>query len=141
MRPGDKSVGVPLRANYVTLYLGVQLAPEGGALDLDWATRAGDETEPYEFSVPTAEATDGLIGIQAFDVDEYGHEIYVNGDPLTGFDVPPSDGWQYWQDTITGASLREGTNTVSIVRDARTDDAFAVGNLFVHWKAPGPAES
>jgi hypothetical protein len=38
--------------------MGVQLAPEGRSLALDWAANVGDITEPYEFEVPTDEATD-----------------------------------------------------------------------------------
>lgn len=136
MRSRVESSAVPHRANYATIYMGVQLSPEGRELGLDWAAFVGDETDTYEFSVPTAEPAEGLLGVQAFDVGEYGHEIYVNGTPLAGFDIPPSDGWQYWVDTITGADLREGTNTLRIRRDADTGDSFAVGNVFVHWKEP-----
>ncbi|MFC4358033.1 hypothetical protein ACFO0N_08750 [Halobium salinum] len=122
------------RANYVTVYVGAQLAPADGQLDLDWATDAGDETDAFEFEVPVADPQEPLVGIQAFDVGEYGHEILVNGESLSGFDVPPNEGWQYWVDTVTGASLREGTNTVKIARDTDSDDAFAVGTLTLQWK-------
>jgi hypothetical protein len=124
------------RANYATLYLGVQLAPERRALDLDWATNVGDTTDSYEFEVPTDDARDAYVGLQAFDVGEYGHEIEVNGEPLSGFDIPPNDGWQYWVDTLTGTSLHEGTNTLCIRRDPDSRDAFAVGTVTVHWKEP-----
>jgi hypothetical protein len=127
---------VSFRANYTTVYVGAQLAPEEHSLDLDWATDAGDGTEAFEFEVSTAEPHDPLIGLQAFDVGEFGHEILVNDESLSGFDIPPNEGWQYWVDTVTGASLQEGTNTVRITRDVETDDAFAVGTLTVHWRAP-----
>jgi len=119
------------------MYVGAQLAPEARELDLDWADNAGNETSPYEFSVPTATPTDGYVGIQAFDVGEYGHDILVNGDPMSGFAIPPSDGWQYWVDTFgDGVSLTEGVNELRITRDADTADAFAVGTVTVHWKEP-----
>ena len=124
------------RANYTTLYMGVQLAPEGRSLALDWATNVGDLTESYEFEVPTDDARDAYVGLQAFDVGDYGHEIEVNGEPLTGFDIPPNDGWQYWVDTLTDVTLREGTNTLRIRRDPDSRDAFAVGTVTVHWKEP-----
>ncbi|SFL24528.1 hypothetical protein SAMN04487950_3019 [Halogranum rubrum] len=123
-------------ANYATVYVGAQLAPAGEHLALDWATVAGDETDTFEFTVPTAQATDAYVGIQAFDVAEYGHEIFVNGESLSGFDIPPNDGWQYWVDTLTGALLHEGTNTIQFRRDTNTDDAFAVGTVTIHWKQP-----
>ena len=124
------------RANYATIYVGAQLAPDERKLDLDWATDAGDRTDAHEFEVPTAEPRDAYLGIQAFDVDAYGHEIVVNGEAMSGFDIPPNDGWQYWVDTLTGTSLVEGTNTLEIARDTESGDAFAVGTVTVHWKEP-----
>ena len=122
------------RANYATVYVGAQLAPEDSALDLDWATVAGDVTEEFEFTVTTDDPIDAYVGLQAFDVADYGHEILVNGESLGGFDIPPNEGWQYWVDTLSGASLHEGTNTIQFQRDADTDDAFAVGTVTIHWK-------
>lgn len=122
------------RANYATVYVGAQLTPDNKRLDLDWATDAGDQTDTYEFEIDAEEPHEGFVGIQAFDVETYGHEIRINGEPLSGFDIPPNDGWQYWEDTITGASLVEGTNTVEITRDPESGDAFAVGTVTVHWK-------
>lgn len=124
------------RANYTTVYVGAQLAPEDRTLDLDWTTDAGDATAEFPFTVPTGDPTEAYLGLQAFDVAEYGHEILVNGTPLSGFDIPPSEGWQYWVDTIVGATLEEGTNTIQFCRDTDTDDAFAVGTVTIHWKEP-----
>jgi len=129
------------RANYAIVPVEAQLGPESepDTLDLDWATSAGDETETFEFEVPTADPTDGYLGIQAFEVGDFGHEILINDEPLSGFDIPPNPGWQYWVDTITGSSLVEGTNTLRIVRADDGVDAFAVGTVTVHWKEPAPA--
>ncbi|MFC7173104.1 hypothetical protein ACFR97_10450 [Haloplanus litoreus] len=122
------------------MYVGAQLAPERRELDLDWAENVGDETAAHEFEVPTDDAFDGYVGIQAFDVGAYGHEILINGDPMSGFDIPPNDGWQYWVDTFADAvSLTEGTNALRIARDVDSDDAFAVGTVTVHWKEPEDA--
>nr|WP_248898110.1 hypothetical protein [Haloplanus sp. XH21] len=119
------------------MYVGTQLAPATRELDLDWATNVGDATDPQEFDVPTDDATDGYVGIQAFDVGEYGHDVLINGDPMSGFDIPPNEGWQYWVDTFGDAvSLTAGTNDLVITRDTDTDDAFAIGTVTVHWKEP-----
>jgi hypothetical protein len=123
-------------ANYATIFVGAQLSPEDGRLDLDWATDAGDGTDEYEFTVPTADARDAYIGLQAFDVGEYGHEIEINGTTLSGFDVPPNEGWQYWVDTIANVELVEGTNTLRVLRDTASEDSFAIGTVTVHWKEP-----
>jgi hypothetical protein len=120
-------------ANYATIYVGATLGPR--TLDLDWAADAGDATDDFEFEVQAADPIDAYVGLQAFDVGTYGHEIQVNGESLSGFDIPPNDGWQYWVDTLTGASLHEGTNQLCIVRDTASDDSFAVGTVTVHWKA------
>jgi hypothetical protein len=129
-------VFVSLRANYATVYVGAQLAPEGRALALDWATDAGDETASHEFEVPTDDPVDPYVGLQAFDVGSYGHEILVNDEPLAGFDIPPNEGWQYWVDTLTDVELVAGTNRLRVARDTDTRDAFAVGSVTVHWKEP-----
>lgn len=124
------------RANYALVDVGAQLGPPEFELDLDWATDAGDVTDPHEFEVPTADPREAYVGVQAFDVGFYGHEIEINGEALGGFDIPPREGWQYWVDTISGATLREGTNTVRIRRDRTTMDRFAIGTVTVHWKEP-----
>ena len=136
MSPGREPRSVRFRANYATVYVGAQLSADGRELNLDWATDAGDETDAFEFEVPTDSPTDAYIGLQAFDVGEYGHEIEVNGTALNGFDIPPNDGWQYWVDTLSGVELSMGTNTIRIRRDADSTDSFAVGTVTIHWKEP-----
>ena len=128
------------RANYASVHVGAQLAPEGRALNLEWADDAGDRTDAYEFEVATADPRDAFLGVQAFDVGEYGHELLLNGEALSGFDIPPNEGWQYWVDSVTGATLTEGTNTLEVARDEGTRDAFAVGTVWVHWQEPAGGE-
>lgn len=130
------TTSVRYRATYATLDVRAQLAPEDVELDLEWAANVGDVTDTYEFEIRTADPRDGLIGIQAFDVGEYGHEVELNGETLSGFDLPPGDGWQYWVDSVTGSALREGVNAIRIRRNSAGDDAFAVGTVVVHWKEP-----
>lgn len=127
---------MPHRANYATVFVGSHLHPSDETLDLDWAEDVGDETDAFEFEVPTDEPREAYLGLQAFDVGEYGHEIQINGESLSGFDLPPNEGWQYWVDTIVGAELVAGPNTIQILRDQSGADAFAVGTVTVHWKEP-----
>ena len=127
---------MPHRANYAIVFIGSHLHPPDETLNLDWADDVGEETDSFEFDVPTDDPREAYLGIQAFDDGEYGHEIVINGNSHSGFDIPPGEGWQYWVDTVVGADLVEGTNTLRIVRDGSTDDAFAVGNITVHWKEP-----
>lgn len=123
-------------ANYALVYVGAHLGEDPAKLDVEWAEFVGDETADYEFEVPTPDATDAYIGLQVFDVGAYGHELVVNDEPLTGFDIPPGSGWQYWVDAITEGSLVQGVNTIRIARDAGSDDNFVVGTATIHWKEP-----
>lgn len=125
-----------MRANYATVSVQELLGPSADALDVSWATFAGDRSSSFGFEVPTGDAREPYLQLQAFDVGEYGHDILLNGESLTGFDIPPGEGWQHWMDTITGPSLREGRNTLRIERDTTGDDAFVVGTVVVHWREP-----
>lgn len=124
------------RANYDVVTFAAHLGVDEHRLDLPWATFHGDRSSEETFEVTTDDPTDAYLELQAYEVDEYGHEILLNGEPLTGFDLPPSDGWQLWMDTAAGAALQPGENTVQIARDTDTNDSFAVGTLVVHWREP-----
>lgn len=124
------------RANYATVSIQELLAPSTGALELPWAEFAGDRSSSHSFEVPVDEPETPYLQIQAFDVGEYDHEILLNGEALTGFDIPPSDGWQAWMDTIAPGQLQGGENTLRVERNTDGDDAFAVGTVVVHWREP-----
>lgn len=121
------------RANYAQLHFGEHLGPDRSSLDVPWATFVGDASSTKTFEVPSA-PVDPYLELQAYEVGAFDHEILVNGDPISGFDLPPSEGWQYWMDAVTGAALHEGENTIQVCRDAAGDDSFVVGNVVVHWK-------
>lgn len=122
------------RANYAFLPVLEHLGATPDTLGIPWAEFTGDSSSRHEFTVPVADVTDPYIELQAYDVSTYGHEIVVNDVPLSGFDIPPADGWQYWLDAITDQELQQGTNTIEFRRDTSTTDAFAIGNIVVHWK-------
>lgn len=124
------------RANYATLTLQEALGPSEDHLDVPWADFAGNRSSSHTFEVPTDEAVDPYLQIQAFDVEEYGHDILLNGESLSGFDLPPAEGWQTWMDTITNEGLAAGENSLRIERDTATEDAFAVGTVVVNWREP-----
>lgn len=122
------------RANYALVHFSEQLGPDESALDVSWAEYVGDETTEHTFEVP-AEPSEAYLELQAYEVGAFGHEIYLNDEPVTGFDIPPSSGWQYWMDAVTGAELTTGENTIQVVRDD-VHDNFAIGNVVVNWKEP-----
>lgn len=124
------------RTNYALLDFSEMLGPHEDAMDVEWAEFVGDRSSELDFEVPTADACDGYVTIQALDVSEYTHEVVVNGESLSGFDIPPSEGWQTWMDVVSGVELVEGTNTLQFLRDDGTKDAFVVGSVRVTWREP-----
>ena len=74
--------------------------------------------------------------MQVFDVEDFNHEIVVNGEPLSGFDIAPGEGWQLWMDTIAPEQLHLGENTIQFRRNTDSADAFVVGSVTVHWTEP-----
>lgn len=124
------------RANYALVSFQEHLGPDPDGLDVPWASFSGDETEAHAFEVPTDDPSDAYVEMQVYDVGTFDHDLLVNGDALSGFDVPARDGWQYWMDTVTAARLTEGENTLRFRRDADSDDSFVVGTATVHWREP-----
>lgn len=124
------------RADYRLLEVREHLGENPGALDVPWADFVGDRSSEQTFRVPTDAVTGPYLELQAYGVDAYGHDIVINGTPLSGFDVPPGDGWQYWMTRIQAPDLREGDNWLRIHRDADTHDEFVVGTVTVNWRVP-----
>jgi len=123
-------------ANYALVEFGEHLGEDKSSLDVDWAEFVGNRSAERAFTVPTADATDAYLELQAYDVGSFGHDILVNGRSLSGFDIPPSPDWQYWMDSITGPALVEGENTIQVRRAPDSDDSFVVGTVTVHWREP-----
>ena len=124
------------RANYALVTFMEHLGEAESRLDVDWAEYVGDRTTERTFEVPTDDATDAYLQLQAYDVGTYGHDIVLNGESMSGFDIPPAQGWQSWMDAITGAALREGENTIRFVREEGSTDSFVVGTVVINWKEP-----
>ncbi|WP_254536729.1 DUF7383 domain-containing protein [Halomarina litorea] len=124
------------RSNYALVEFSEHLGDDEDDLDVPWAEFVGDRSTEHEFSVPVEGAIDGYVTVQALDVGTYGHEILVNGESLSGFDIPPGEGWQCWMDVMAGVDLRKGENTIQVRRDTDADDSFVVGTLRVTWREP-----
>jgi hypothetical protein len=123
------------RSNYALVEFSEQLGVED-ELDVPWAAFVGNRSSEHAFEVPADDPVDGCATVQAYDVGSYGHDILINGETLTGFDIPPSDGWQCWMDVMAGVELVAGTNTIAVERNEESDDSFAVGTVRVTWREP-----
>ena len=124
------------RSNYALIEFSEHLGDNEDDLDVPWAEVVGDRSSKHTFTVPADGAIDGYVTVQALDVESYDHEILVNDESLSGFDIPPAEGWQCWMDVMAGVELVEGENTVQIRRDKESDDDFVVGTLRVTWREP-----
>lgn len=124
------------RANYALLRFMEHLGEDANHLDVDWAEFVGDRSSERTFDVPVADPADAYLELQVYDVGEWDHEIRLNGEAVSGFDIPKEPGWQYWMDALSGTSLRAGENTLRIHRDTATMDSFVVGNVVVNWREP-----
>lgn len=122
------------RPNYALLTFQEHLGSDEARLDVPWAEFVGNHSAQRRFEVPGEDPTDGYVELQVYDVGEWNHEITINGEPLTGFDIPEATGWQYWMDAITGASLQAGENTLQVHRSEGTLDSFVVGTVIVNWR-------
>ncbi|MFC6940425.1 hypothetical protein ACFQE8_10710 [Salinirubellus sp. GCM10025818] len=124
------------RANYALVTFMEHLGEMESQLDVEWAEFVGDRTTELTFEVSTDDPSDAYLQLQAYDVGTYGHDVLLNGQSLSGFDIPPSQGWQSWMDAITGAALQGGENTLQFVRETDSNDSFVVGNVVVNWREP-----
>ncbi|MFC5136538.1 MULTISPECIES: DUF7383 domain-containing protein [Haloferacaceae] len=131
---------MPPHTDYALVTVLEHLGEDPDALNIEWAEFVGDASTLHTFEVTTTNPLDAYFEVQLYDVGTFGHEVLVNGEPLTGFDLPPSDGWQLWMDAVTDAMLQQGENTVQIVRDGESDDEFAIGNVVVHWRSESSPE-
>jgi hypothetical protein len=79
---------------------------------------------------------DGYLLITVRSVDLESHEIKINGEKLSGFDIPKppgnSDAWFTYMDRIQPGLLHSGMNTIQIIRVGNDD--FVIKDLVVHWR-------
>lgn len=124
------------RTTHSLVDFGELLGPHENALDVPWAEFVGDKSSERTFTVETDAPEDAYLQIQAYDVGGFDHDVLLNGEPLSGFDLPPNDGWQCWVDAVTGTDLREGENTLRFRRDDERRDAFVIGSVVIAWTEP-----
>lgn len=128
-----------IRSDFVAIYFGEHLGDNANDLNVPWATFVGNQTTVKNFYISDQPAGNAYLMLQAYDVHQTGHRILINGQNLSGFDIPRETGsWQTWMDVIDSGLLRFGNNTIQIQRDADTGDNFVVGNVVIHWREYAP---
>lgn len=77
--------------------------------------------------------------IQTLDVQSSQHRILINGKDLPVMDLPshPAPGiWQTWMDRIPPDVLKQGKNTLTIIKQPGTDE-FQVRGVSINWRENG----
>ena len=86
-----------------------------------------------EFPIEGTPIDDGYLLITAHNVTHQDHQIFINNQELSGFDIAMhSSGWQTWMDRIPAGVLQSGTNSIMVVRTF--DDDFTTKDIVVHWR-------
>ena len=123
-----------VRADFNFFTINAHLGDKVGDLNVPWATFYGNQTPVMYFHIEGVPTDDAYLLMQAFDVHSGGHRVLINGQDLSGFDIPPEpNGWQTWMDAIDRSLLHQGINTLQIKR-ASGGDNFVIANVAVHWR-------
>jgi hypothetical protein len=79
---------------------------------------------------------EGYLLLNTFDVDSTRHRVQINGTDLPGSELVQNSGANRWQtrmDAISSDILKNGENTLTILR-ATGSDNFLVDRIIVHWR-------
>lgn len=91
---------------------------------------------PVQLSSGQAVFETGYLLITVRSVDLESHEIQINDQNLSGFDIPlppgNSNAWLTYMDRIQPNVLKGGSNNIQITRVGNDD--FVVKDIVVHWR-------
>ena len=126
------------KANFEVIWFYQHLGDNDGDLPTN-AQWEGDATSERVFHIEGRPTGTGYITLQVYDVEQNDHQIKINGRFLPGYDIRPSGTktWATWTDVIEHDVLRQGRNTIQIVRNRSDHDNFIIDNVIVHWKEQG----
>ena len=123
---------MPSCSNFVVITFWEHLGNKRGDLSTS-ATWVGDQTTIRNFNIEGVPEGDGYVLIQAYNIHDPTHRVLINGQNLGGRDIPKDTSWQTWMDRIEPGKLRQGNNTIQIVRDTSTGDNFIIKSVAIHW--------
>jgi hypothetical protein len=96
-------------------------------------TFTGNQTSVRNFNISGIPVGTGYLIAQTFDVQNKGHRIMVNGADLPGQDLvrTSANRWQDVMDIIPEGFLRQGNNTIQILR--ASGDNILIGKVAINW--------
>ncbi len=124
-----------LRADFEVISFWEHLGDKAGDINTS-AKFVGNQTTVRNFSIGQPPLGRGYITLQLFDVHDGGHHIKINGQELGGADIrkhSKAGYWLTWTDVIGYGILKQGNNTIQIVR-AGGGDNFIVDSVIVNWR-------
>jgi hypothetical protein len=124
-----------LRADFEVINFWEHLGDKKGDINTS-AKFVGDQSTVRSFYIGQRPLGAGFVTLQLFDIQNSGHHIKINGQELAGMDIPKhpaADRWLTWTDTIESGILRQGSNTIQIVRTSSGDN-FIVRSVIVNWR-------
>jgi hypothetical protein len=124
-----------LRADFEVITFWEHLGDKEGDIKTS-AKFVGNQTTVRNFFIGQAPYGRGYVTLQLYDVHSSDHHIKINGVELAGMDIPkhPKENrWLTWSDTIETGILKQGSNTIQIVR-ASGGDNFIVRDVIIHWR-------
>lgn len=131
---GRSTQAMRTNSDYAIIFFGEHLGDNMDDLIVPWANFVGNQSTQLAFGIDGQPVGQGYMLVQALHVGVFSHEILLNKIALPGPVLPQHDGWQTWMITIDEQILKQGRNTIQIVRDANTGDDFVIGNVVVHWR-------
>ena len=128
------------RADFQVFTMNEHLGDNQSDINTDF-TFKGQFSSVKTFLIGQEPFRSGFVQYQVSHVDELGHEILVNNQPLPGIDVHRTGqgkhtGLQTHTDIIPSSFLKKGNNTIQFKRSG--GDNFLIHHIIVNWREMDP---
>ena len=128
------------RADFQVFTMNEHLGDNQSDINTDF-TFKGQFSSVKTFLIGQEPFRSGFVQYQVSHVDELGHEILVNNQPLPAIDVHRTGqgkhtGLQTHTDIIPSSFLKKGNNTIQFKRSG--GDNFLIHHIIVNWRELDP---
>lgn len=128
------------RADFQVFTMNEHLGDNQSDINTDF-TFKGQFSSVKTFLIGQEPFRSGFVQYQVSHVDELGHEILVNNQPLPAIDVHRTGqgkhtGLQTHTDIIPNSFLKKGNNTIQFKRSG--GDNFLIHHIIVNWRELDP---